>query len=29
MDALPALSFTPAVGDLPFTAQQQAEQTLP
>ncbi len=24
MDALPALSFTPAVGDLPFTAQQRS-----
>jgi alkylation response protein AidB-like acyl-CoA dehydrogenase len=24
MDAVPALSFTPAVGDLPFTAQQRS-----
>ena len=24
MDALPALSFTPAVGDLPLTAQQRS-----
>ena len=28
MDALPALLFTPAVGDLPFTAQQRTLLTL-